>query len=153
MFLNKGSAMQVQKQTHQTIDTLHDLAQCADYSLVETLSPDPHAKENGVDHHPREVFSGHYVPVNPTPIENPLYIAHSKTFFKELGLSDDLARSEDFIKLFSGDTSQLPEPLQKKGGRQGMHSPSTELSTTSSALLKRETATVTVEPYRSLKLS
>ena len=111
--------MQEIKQTTQTINTLNDLAQLADYSLLDTLNCDPNAKANGKNHLPRQVFSGHYVPVNPTPIEAPIYIAHSKTFFKELGISDALATSEDFMRMFCGDTSQLPSPLKKVGWATG----------------------------------
>ncbi len=82
---------------------------------MDTLSADPEATSDGVDHSLRQVFSGHYVPVKPTPIQDPRYIAHSTTFFKELGLDDSLATSEDFIRMFSGDSSQLPEPLSKQG--------------------------------------
>ena len=101
------------------INTLEDLAKLADYSLINTLYPDPDATDDGVDHSPREVFSGHYVPVNPTPIEEPVYISHSETFFKELGFSDTLATSEDFIKMFSADTADLPKPLRKTGWATG----------------------------------
>ncbi|MDH4944800.1 protein adenylyltransferase SelO family protein [Sulfurimonas sp. C5] len=101
------------------VQTLDDLAKLADYSLVETLSSDPYAKKDGKDHWPREVFSGHYVPVNPTPIENPTYITHSKQFFEELGFDDALAKSEDFMKMFSGDSSQLPKPLKNEGWATG----------------------------------
>ncbi|WP_434581510.1 protein adenylyltransferase SelO family protein [Sulfurimonas sp. NW15] len=103
----------------QDIKTLNDLAQLAEYSLMDRLNPDPNATADGADHAPRQVFSGHYVPVKPTPIENPVYIAHSKTFFKELGLHDDLATSEDFIRMFSGDTSHLKEPLRRTGWATG----------------------------------
>jgi uncharacterized protein YdiU (UPF0061 family) len=111
--------MQETKQTTSTIKRLNDLAELADYSLMDTLKPDPNAKKNGVDHSPRQVFSGHYVPVNPTPIEAPIYIAHSKNFFKELGLSDNLTTSKDFMQMFCGDTSQLPSPLRKAGWATG----------------------------------
>ncbi|HHD77378.1 MAG TPA: hypothetical protein ENK97_01150, partial [Campylobacteraceae bacterium] len=97
------------------IDSLEALAPLADYSLIKTLNPDPDATDHGVDHDPRQVFSGHYVPVNPTPIETPHYIAHSTTLFKELGLSDTLATSDDFIRMFSGDASALPKPLRGHG--------------------------------------
>ncbi|MDQ7045790.1 MAG: protein adenylyltransferase SelO family protein [Sulfurimonas sp.] len=96
-----------------TVNTLDDLAQLSDYSLMDTLKPDPDATQDGRDHSPREVFSGHYVPVNPTPIESPIYITHSKTFFRELGFADTLATSKEFIQMFSGDTSQLPNPLRR----------------------------------------
>ncbi|MDY0116817.1 MAG: protein adenylyltransferase SelO family protein [Sulfurimonadaceae bacterium] len=111
--------MQEIKHTYQTINCLEDLALLADYSFMDTLHSDPDATSDGIDHAPREVFSGHYVPVNPTPIESPMYITHSKNFFAELGLCDTLATSEDFIRLFSGDTSQLPEPLRKIGWATG----------------------------------
>jgi len=101
------------------IQTLNDLAKHADYSLMDTLMPDPQATEDGEDHYPREVFSGHYVPVKPTPIQDPEYIAHSKTLFAELGLADTLAESEAFMRMFSGDLSQLPEPMSKVGWATG----------------------------------
>ena len=106
--------MKTIKENNQTIETLDDLAKLVDYSLVNTLNCDPQGKANGIDHSPRQVFSGHYVLVNPTPIEEPQYIAHSKTFFKELGFADTLAQLPDFISMFSGDTSNVPESMKKK---------------------------------------
>ena len=103
----------------QKIKTLGELAKLADYSLVDTLNCDPDATENGVDHAPRQVFSGHYVPVNPTPIENPEYISHSKIFFSELGLSDSMAQMDDFMQLFSGDISHVPKPMRTVGWASG----------------------------------
>jgi len=105
--------------TASTISTLDDLAPCADYSLMESLNRDPDAKVDGVDHVPRQVFSGHYVPVNPMPIENPEYVTHSKQFFHELGFADSMAESADFIAMFSGDLSQVPEPMHKTGWATG----------------------------------
>jgi len=111
--------MQKIKQPSQTVNSLDDLAQLADYSLVNSLNADPDATSDGVDHDPRQVFSGHYVPVKPTPIDAPHYIAHSKSFFKELGFDESLATAEDFMRLFSGNTSELPEPLKKLGWATG----------------------------------
>ena len=85
-----------------------EFAQLADYSLLNSLRADPDATEDGVDHSPRQVFSGHYVPVKPTPIPNPEYVSHSKSFFRELGLSDELVQDESFRKVFSGDLTPLP---------------------------------------------
>lgn len=106
-------------ETPSTIKTLSDLATLADYSLMDTLTPDPEAKTSGVDHSPRQVFSGHYVPVNPTPIKDPVYIAHSQTFFKELGFDEGLAKREDFMRMFSGDLSDVPKPLRTTGWATG----------------------------------
>jgi uncharacterized protein YdiU (UPF0061 family) len=82
---------------------------------METLDCDPEGKANGADHAPRQVFSGHYVPVKPTPIENPQYVAHSKNLFRELSFADSMAQSTDFVRMFSGDLSRVPEPMRKVG--------------------------------------
>jgi uncharacterized protein YdiU (UPF0061 family) len=87
----------------------------ANYSLIDTLNCDPDAKEDGVDHAPRQVFTGHFVPVNPTLIEDPEYVAHSNSFFRELGFADSMAQSDDFIRMFSGDISNVPEPMRNVG--------------------------------------
>ena len=109
-------------QPHELISTvlsLDDLAKLANYSFMDTLTSDPEAKENGADHAPRQVFSGHYVPVNPTPINEPQYIAHSKNFFQELGFVDSMAESADFMNMFSGNLSQVPAPIRKVGWASG----------------------------------
>ncbi|QJR80143.1 hypothetical protein CA267_004810 [Alteromonas pelagimontana] len=96
-----------------------DLAKLADYSLLDTLSPDPEATQSGEDYRPRQVFSGHYVPVKPTPIGNPKYIAHSKELFRELGVDDSLALTNDFARFFSGDVTHVPEPMRPIGWATG----------------------------------
>ena len=90
------------KQNAALVKTLADLAQFVDYSLMNTLNEDPDAKENGLDYEARQVFSGHYVRVNPTAIKDPIYVSHSKNLFEELGFSDSLATSSDFVSMFSG---------------------------------------------------
>ena len=107
------------QKTSSTISTLDDLAKLANYSLMDTLNCDPDATENGADHAPRQVFTGHYVPVNPTPIKDPEYVAHSKNFFSELGFADSMAESSDFVRMFSGDISQVPKPMRKVGWASG----------------------------------
>lgn len=97
------------------IATLSDLATLTDYSLIERLSSDPEATLNGVDYLPRQVFTGHFVPVSPTPIKDPEYIAHSKNLFLELGFADSMALSTDFMSMFSGDIAHAPEPMRKVG--------------------------------------
>jgi uncharacterized protein YdiU (UPF0061 family) len=103
------------QETSPAVATLEDLAKLADYSLLESLNCDPDATENGADHAPRQVFTGHYVPVNPTPIKDPEYVAHSKNLFIELGFADSMAELADFIRMFSGDMSEIPEPMRKIG--------------------------------------
>jgi uncharacterized protein YdiU (UPF0061 family) len=111
--------MNEREQRHHSVQTLDDLAKLVDYSLMDTLNRDPDAKEDGVDHSSRQVFSGHYVPVNPTPIQDPEYIAHSSILFRELGFADSLATSDAFMRMFSGDLSELPKPMQNFGWATG----------------------------------
>ncbi len=103
----------------QPVNDFREFTQLVDYSLMNTLIADPNAREDGSDHYPRQVLSGHYVLVSPTPIEDPEYVSHSKTFFEELALSDQLAHDEAFRKVFSGDLSVATSPMQKVGWATG----------------------------------
>ena len=87
------------------ISSFAAFTQCSDTSLLKSLRADPQATSDGDDHLAREVFSGHYVPVTPTPLPEPEYVAHSRGLFRELGLSDEVAHDERFQRLFSGDIS------------------------------------------------
>lgn len=108
-----------QTESMVTTSNLDDLAKLASYSFIDTLNADPDATSNGDDHYPRQVFSGHYVPVSPTPLENPEYVAHSKNLFRELGFANSMAESADFIRVFSGDLTNVPEPMRKIGWATG----------------------------------
>jgi uncharacterized protein YdiU (UPF0061 family) len=101
------------------IKTLDEFAKYVDYSLLNTLTPDPQSTCDGDDHDPRQVFSGHYVPVTPTPLTAPTYVAHSETLFAELGIDDSLATSKDFTQLFSGDMLDVPAPMKPFGWATG----------------------------------
>ncbi|MDP5133767.1 MAG: protein adenylyltransferase SelO family protein [Paraglaciecola sp.] len=109
----------IQQTRTPSIATLDDLATLVNYSLMDTLNCDPHAKTDGADHIPRQVFTGHYVPVKPTPLIDPEYVAHSKHLFHELGFADSLAETADFVRLFSGDMSQVPTPMRNVGWATG----------------------------------
>jgi uncharacterized protein YdiU (UPF0061 family) len=99
--------------------TFAEFAQRADYSLLNSLRPDPQASGDGHDHRPRQVFSGHYVPVTPTPLAAPEFVAHSRTLFNDLGLSEALAHDDQFRRLFSGDISVAREPMRPYGWATG----------------------------------
>jgi uncharacterized protein YdiU (UPF0061 family) len=101
------------------ITTFAAFAQRADYSLLESLQADPQASGDGRDHQPRQVFSGHYVPVTPTPLPAPEYVAHSPTLFQELGLADALVHDDQFSRLFSGDISVATGPMRPFGWATG----------------------------------
>ena len=100
-------------------ETFAALAQQADYSLLENLLADPQASSDGHDHRPRQVFSGHYVPVTPTPLPDPLYVAHSPALFAELGLGEALVHDASFLRLFSGDSSVASGPMRPYGWATG----------------------------------
>ena len=102
-----------------TTTTFAAFAQRADYSLLESLQADPQATADGHDHRPRQVFSGHYVPVTPTPLPAPELVAHSSTLFEELGLSEALVHDEQFLRLFSGDISVASESMRPYGWATG----------------------------------
>jgi uncharacterized protein YdiU (UPF0061 family) len=101
------------------LTTFSEFARQADYSLLDSLDADPQATADGQDHRPRQVFSGHYVPVTPTAIPKPEYVAHSETLFSELGLSSELAHDDSFRRLFSGDISAAREPMRPFGWATG----------------------------------
>ena len=81
------------------ITTVDEFEKLADYSLMDSLNTDPDSRVDGDDHLARQVFSGHFVPVTPTPLKNPEYVTHSSTFFNELGLNNELAFNAKFCKL------------------------------------------------------
>lgn len=112
MSLSKPSAQ-------QRISTFDEFVRLADYSLMDTLNADPDATGDGDDHRARQVFSGHFVPVTPTPLPDPEYVTHSSTFFNELGLSDELVNDTKFCRVFSGDISAAHEPMRKIGWATG----------------------------------
>jgi uncharacterized protein YdiU (UPF0061 family) len=101
------------------VTTFDEFVRLADYSLMDTLNADPDATSDGDDHRARQVFSGHFVPVTPTPIAEPEYVTHSSTFFNELGLSDELVFNEKFRQVFSGDLSATHEPMRQIGWATG----------------------------------
>ncbi len=96
-----------------------EFSKLADFSLMNTLKADPQSTNDGNDHKPRPVYSGHYVPVTPTPIPEPKYIAHSSTLFEELGLSADLTKDEKFCSFFSGDIEVADYPISPFGWATG----------------------------------
>ncbi|WP_339773752.1 protein adenylyltransferase SelO family protein [uncultured Paraglaciecola sp.] len=112
-------ANQLTTDVPKSVYTLEDLATLSDYSLLDNLNCDPDATETGDDYEPRQVFSGHYVPVKPTPIANPIYVAHSEILFAELGFDDSLVHTDEFARLFAGDISNVPSPMRPVGWATG----------------------------------
>lgn len=102
-----------------TANSFEEFRQRVDYSLLEQLKADPQATTDGVDFRPRQVTSGHYVPVRPTPLPDPAYVAHSSVLFDELGLSEALVHDDAFQRMFSGDLSAGTDPMHPWGWATG----------------------------------
>ena len=102
-----------------SIDNFNDFLNQADFSLTKNLNADPQSTVDGNDHIPRQVYSGHYVPVTPTALTSPKYISHSGQFFKELGLSDKLIEDENFTQFFSGNHKVKTKDLNDFGWATG----------------------------------
>ena len=106
-------------QDNLKINTFEKFINKVDYSFMDDLLADPQSTHDGNDFIPRQVFSGHYVPVRPTPLLSPEYVTHSKNFFNELGLSNLLLEDKDFKSLFSGNLSSLKKPMRNFGWATG----------------------------------
>ena len=91
----------------KNIDTFEEFINLSDFSFVNSLNCDPNSSLVNNSKKVREIFSGHYVLVSPTPIPEPICIAYSKRFFEDLGLNKDLINSKEFINLFSGNKNIL----------------------------------------------
>ena len=102
-----------------SIDNFNDFLNQADFSLIKTLNADPQSTVDGNDHSPRQVYSGHYVPVTPIALTSPKYITHSREFFKELGLGDKLIEDENFTQFFSGNYKVKTKDLNTFGWATG----------------------------------
>jgi uncharacterized protein YdiU (UPF0061 family) len=102
-----------------SVESLDDFANYADYSFINKLKRDPHSIDSGEDYDPRQVFSGHYVPVKPSFIAAPEYVIHSASLFRELGFAESLAHTDAFRQFFSGDLSVAPAPMTKIGWATG----------------------------------
>ena len=101
------------------ISSFGAFASHVDYSLLTNLKADPQATDNGDDHRARQVLSGHYVPVTPTPLPAPEYVGHSPTLFQELGLSEALVHDDAFRRWFSGDSNVASGGLRPYGWATG----------------------------------
>ena len=106
-------------QNNLIINTFQKLINNLDYSFMNNLREDPDSNQDGNDFIPRQVFSGHYVRVKPTPLSSPEYVAHSKNLFRDLGFSHLLLKDKEFQNLFSGNLSTLKKPMQKFGWATG----------------------------------
>jgi len=79
----------------------------ADHSWLRELVADPETAQHEPNQRSRQVRSGHYVLVKPTPLPDPSLVISSPAMAAELGLSEDACRSEAFARFFSGDLDAI----------------------------------------------
>jgi len=87
--------------------SMQEMAARADLSWMRQLRPDPEAAQHAPNKKSRQVKSGHYVPVRPTPLPQPKLIIHSPEMAAELGISEEACSSQEFLRFFSGDVDAL----------------------------------------------
>jgi hypothetical protein len=84
------------------------LASKVDNTFLQDLEADPEQESHAPNKRRREVKSGHYVLVKPTPLPEPSLVSYSKIMARSLGISDEECTSERFARFFSGDIDVIP---------------------------------------------
>lgn len=96
------------KEAKAEMGDLELFASSADHSWIRDLVADPEAEKYAPNKTSRQVRSGHYVPVRPTPLPKPSLVKYSPAMAAELGLSDEACKSEAFTRFFSGQIDAIP---------------------------------------------
>ena len=76
-------------------------------NLNDDLISDPEQSKKYPNQMSREVKSGHYVKVAPTPLANPVLINYSNDLASKMNISHKLISSPDMIKYLSGDIKNI----------------------------------------------
>lgn len=107
IFLFKNICIKESYQLIRYMNELQKLANKQHYSWVFTLNRDPDSKKDKYipNKESREVKSGHYVNVLPTPLIDPYLVTFSIDMANNLGLSNITCNSKEFLSLFSGQTN------------------------------------------------
>jgi len=87
---------------------MEKLVKASSHSWLEQLIPDPQTATYAPNKSSREVKSGHYVEVLPTPLKNPKLIATAPQMLQELGLTEADANTPEFLAYFSGNKMTVP---------------------------------------------
>jgi len=90
-----------------TVGSLDCLGLRVNSSWTSSLTADPEQKRHAPNKRAREVASGHYVLVRPTPLPDPYLVSYSREVADLLGLHEEECRKLHFTKLFSGDVAQV----------------------------------------------
>ena len=71
-------------------------------SLIKSLNIDPESEKYYPNQSSRPVKSGHYVFVEPNPLQNPYLVTFSEPTALSIGLTNEICTSKPFISMFSG---------------------------------------------------
>jgi uncharacterized protein YdiU (UPF0061 family) len=103
-----GAALRMQHAASSALtEAERRFARSANFSYRERLDADPEAGKNTPNQKSREVRSGHYVPVKPTPLPMPSLVIASEDMLRELQLEKPL--SEPMVRFLGADSSAIPE--------------------------------------------
>lgn len=115
----EASAGEKERKKPLTSPPLYNFRNSFSHSWVNQLSAeDPHNLERSLKRSSgpgRPVFNGHYVPVRPKPLQNPMMVITSDELMEELGFHPDEGKSEAFLKYFSGDVDGAFEGMEEAG--------------------------------------
>ena len=89
------------------LPSIQKVASQTEQTWLERLTPDPETEQHVPNHSPREVRSGHYVEVLPTPLASPELVIYSPEVAEMLEIPSEEIESEAFKAFFSGDQSQV----------------------------------------------
>eukprot|EP00960_Hanusia_phi_P037098 752722-Hanusia_phi.AAC.3 len=92
----------------QHASALSCLSSRAVNSILRELNPDPDQHRYTPNQQAREVSSGHYVLVLPTPLPHPKLVAYSTDTLRLIGLQPADAEQQEFASLFAGDLQAVP---------------------------------------------
>lgn len=86
---------------------LDALVRCADQSWLQQLTPDPETDKYAPNKSSRQVRSGHYIRVLPTPLPKPKLVTYSRPMAEELHLTEEECLSDTFLAFFSGNQDRV----------------------------------------------
>ncbi|CAJ1356813.1 unnamed protein product [Effrenium voratum] len=92
----------------QMLDSLQRAARRSEQSWLKRLSPDPEAESQAPNKEPRQVKSGHYVEVLPSPLPDPELVIYSPEVAKMLDIPPEEIATDAFKAFFAGDQSRVP---------------------------------------------
>lgn len=88
--------------------SLEAFGKTADHSWLRELSPDPETEAYYPNKSRRQVLSGHYVRVRPTPLPEAHLIIYSRDLLESLGIAEEETQRAEFASFFAGQQDAIP---------------------------------------------